>query len=148
MAALENVGEAMIEGDRPVVVAPGPYELVFDHHCTQYLFGRAPKLVCYFRIVTQGPCFGHMVRRFYNVKTLSGKPRRGGAFKVGWHSDFLREYAALFGLPERVDRVSTERFKSVIVRGRVATVCRDSKGRSIPDALRYSVVHELLEVVQ
>lgn len=141
-------GEALIEGDRPLLIEPGIYELAFDHHVTGYMFGRAPKLVCHFRIVTQGPHFGAMLRRYYNVKTLASKPRRGGSFKVGWHSDFVREYATLFGLPQRLDRVSTEQFKTAIIRGKVATVVRDTKQRSIPEALRYSVITELVERAQ
>lgn len=146
--ASNNTCEALIDGERPLLIEPGHYELVFVHHETAYMFGRAPKLICYFRIVAQGPYHGMIVRRYYNVKTLASKPRRGGSFKIGWHSDFVREYATLFGLPDRMDRISTERFKSAIVRGKVVTVDHDSKGRSIPHPLRYSVIKELTEIVQ
>lgn len=144
----EALGEFTIEGEAPLLIEPGLYDLAFDHHVTCYLFGRAPKVVCYFRIVTQGPYFEMKVRRFYNVKTLTSKPRRGGAFKIGWHSDFIREFVTLFGRPERIERISTERFKNAVVRGKVATVDHDSKGRVIPQGLRYSVVKELTELVQ
>jgi hypothetical protein len=135
--------EVEIEGERPALITPGEYELAFQYHRTLYLFGRAPKVACYFKIMTMGQHFELILPRYYNAKTLSSKPRKGGAFKVGWHSDFLREYAALFGLPPRLDRVSTETFRNVILRGRVAQVTTDSKQRVIPDPLRYSVIAEL-----
>lgn len=140
--------ECFIDGERPTLVEPGVYDLVFEYHETLYLFGRAPKLVCHFHIVTPGPFFETKLCRYYNVKTLASKPRRGGAFKIGWKSDFLREYALLFGLPARLDRISTEAFKARVIRGRVITVSRDSKQRVIPDGLRYSVIAELIEVAQ
>lgn len=140
--------DIQIDGERPALIDPGVYDLAFQFHKTGYLFGRAPKVMCYFKIITQGPCFGVSLCRYYNVKTLTSKPRKGGAFKIGWKGDFIREYALLFGLPQRIDRISTEAFRRAIVRGKVTTVATDSKKRSIPDALRYSVISELLEVVQ
>lgn len=144
----KQIDEVFIEGDRPARVNPGIYELAFDHHKTAYLFGRAPKIYCLFRIVTQGEYFGTMIARYYNAKSLNSKPRKGGAFRVGWHSDFVREYATLFGLPARIERMSTETFKTKIIRGRVKTVSTDAKHRKIPEPLQYSVIDELIEVVQ
>jgi hypothetical protein len=142
------LGEGAIDGERPILVTPGEYDFAFDYHETAYLFGRAPKLCCYFHIVTPGQFFEAQLCRYYNVKTLASKPRKGGAFKIGWKSDFLREYAILFGLPPRLDRVSTEAFKSKIIRGRVTSVSRDSKQRVIPESLRYSVISELVGMSQ
>lgn len=135
--------EIEIEGERPLLVEPGEYELAFQFHRTMYLFGRAPKVACYFKIMTMGKHFEVILPRWYNVKTLSSKPRKGGGFKVGWNCDFVREYASLFGLPARMDRISSETFKTVIVRGQVVTVTTDSKQRQIPEALRYSVIKEI-----
>lgn len=140
--------EGAIAGDRPVRIEPGEYELAFQFHRTLFLFGRAPKLCCFFKIVTLGKYFEVIVPRYYNVQSLAGKPRKGGAFKVGWHSDFVREYATIFGLPLRPNRISTEIFKTAIVRGRVDTVSTNSRQRSIPESLRYSVITELMERVQ
>lgn len=148
VADVVPINDAQIEGERPVLIEPGEYELAFQHHKTLYLFGRAPKIACYFNIVTQGKYFGVQLARWYNAKTLKSKPRKGGAFSVGWHSDFVREYAAIFGLPPRLDRFSTEAFKTAIVRGKVETVTTDSKQRRIPDVLRYSIIKELTGRVQ
>lgn len=140
--------EGTIEGDRPVLIEPGEYELAFQFHRTLFLFGRAPKLCCYFKIITPGKYFGVTMCRYYNVKSLTGKPRKGGAFKVGWYSDLVREYVTIFGLLSRPDRISTTTYKTAIVRGRVGIVCTNSKQRSIPELLRYSVITELLGRVQ
>lgn len=146
--SIRGPGECSIEGNRPILIDPGEYDLAFQFHRTLYLFGRAPKIACYFSIVTQGRHFGVQLARWYNVKTLNGKQRKGGAFKVGWHSDFVREYAAIFGLPPRLDRISTEEFRRAVVRGRVDTVTTDSKQRQIPEPLRYSIIAELTGRVQ
>lgn len=143
-----GLAEGSIEGERPALVPEGVYEFGFLHHRTAYLFGRAPKLFCYFRLLTMGEYNGLILCRYYNVKTLNSKPRKGGSFRVGWRSDFMREFVTLFGMPQRLDRVSTETFKTQIVRGRVATVSTDNKGRKIPEPLRYSVITELLEAVK
>ncbi|MHB8622076.1 MAG: hypothetical protein ACYC9J_00420 [Sulfuricaulis sp.] len=144
----QNSHEIEIEGDRPVLIPPGEYELAFQWHRTLYLFGRAPKVACYFNIVTQGKYFEVQLARWYNVKTLTSKPRKGGAFKIGWYGDFLREYTALFGLPPRLERISTEVFKTAIVRGKVDTVTMDYKHRQRSEPLHYSVITELTGRVQ
>jgi hypothetical protein len=144
---IHNSGEAQIEGQRPLLVEPGVYDLAFQFHETAYLFGRAPKVVCHFKIETPGQHYGKALVRYFNAMTLTSKPRRGGSFKIGWKSDLLREYATCFGLPARIDRLSLESFKQRVIRGRVIVVSRDSKNRSIPEPLRYSVIAELLGVV-
>ena len=142
------MGECEIQGKRPTVILPGKYEMTFQYHETRYLFGRAPKLYCHFKIVSIGDYFEQVVVRYYNLKSIKAKPRKGGAFQVGWHSDFVREYAMLFGLPQRLDRISCETFKGKIISGAIGTVSRNHKQKSLPDGLQYSVVTELIEVVQ
>lgn len=142
----DDVGEAQIEGEPPSLVAPGIYDLAFQYYETTYLFGRAPKVICRFIVATPGEFFERTLVRYYNVLTLNSKPRRGGSFRIGWKSDLLREYVNLFGMPSRLDRLSLEQMKNRIIRGRVVTVARDAKQRSIPEPLRYSVISELLEV--
>lgn len=145
---IARLAEGILEGEKPPLIEPGVYDLGFIHHRTAYLFGRAPKLILHFRVVQCGAGNGVILCRYYNVKTLNSKPRKGGSFKVGWRCDFVREYVTLFGMPARLDRISTETFKTQIVRGRVTTVERDNKGRPIPEGLRYSVISELLESVK
>lgn len=138
----------LIEGEKPILVEPGVYDLSFQYHKTHFLFGRAAKLCCYFNIVSYGKYFEVSVCRYYNVNSLTSKPRKSGGFKVGWKSDFVREYATLFGIPPRLNRISTEIFRTAIVRGRIDTVTKNSRGKVIPEPLRYSVISELLERMQ
>ena len=135
---------AELEGDRPALVEPGQYELRFDHHETLVLFGRASKLVLWFTVISMGPYFDAVkLPRFYNVKRIIGRPQRGGRFKVGFGSDFLREYARLFPAPQRLDRIPMSEFSRHVVIGRARTVTRGSDQSAIPDVLQYSVLDEL-----
>ena len=144
MARDHEESEGQLEGDCPVKIEPGVYNLAFQFHRTLYLFGRAPKLYCYFKITDPGKYYGITVIRYYNVKTLNSKPRKGGSFRIGYHSDLMREYVTLFGWPARKDRISTRAFELVIVRGRIRTVTHDAKQRLIPEPLQYSVIAELI----
>lgn len=135
---------AELDGERPALVPPGEYHLRFDHYETLVLFGRASKLVLWFTIITPGPYFDQArLARFYNVKRLIGRPQRNGRFKVGFNSDFLREYARLFPTPQRLDRIPMSEFSRHIVIGRARTVTKGSDQTDIPEALRYSVLEEL-----
>jgi len=116
---------AELEGERPALVPPGEYELRFEHHETLVLFGRASKLVLWFTVISMGPYFDSVrLARFYNVKRIIGRPQRNGRFKVGFGSDFLREYARLFPAPHRLDRIPMSEFSRHIVVGRARTVTR------------------------
>ena len=135
--------DSIIEGDKPPLVPEGNYELVFQYHKTGYVLGRAPKLMCYFKIANLGEYNGVMLMRYYNVKSLNSKARKGGSFRVSWKKDFVREYVNLFGLPKRLNRINTEILKTAIIIGKVRTVKEDYKGRPIPELLQYSVIEEL-----
>lgn len=135
---------AELDGEPPALVKPGIYELRFDHHETAVMFGRAPKLVLWFTIVSFGPYFDAVkLPRFYNVRRLIGRPSRNGRFKTGFKSNFLREYSRLFRAPTRLDRISMSEFSRHIILGRVRTVTHGSNQAEIPDGLQYSVLEEL-----
>lgn len=135
---------AELDGSRPALVEPGEYELRFEHHETLILFGRASKLVLWFTVITPGQYFDCVrLARFYNVKRIIGRPQRNGRFKVGFGSDFLREYARLFPSPTRLDRIPMSEFSRHIVVGRARTVIKGSDQSAIPTLLQYSVLEEL-----
>jgi hypothetical protein len=48
-------------------------------------------------------------------------------FPVGWMSDFLREYAMLFGLPSRLDRIAMMHSEQPEIIGRGRTVTQGSQ---------------------
>lgn len=113
------------------------------------MFGRAPKLVLWFTIITLGPYFDvAKVARFYNVRRLIGRPARNGGFKVGFHGEFIREYGRLFRVPSRVDRISMTPFQRHILIGTVRTVERGSNQREIPEACSCTYLKTLYEGTQ
>lgn len=141
--------DALIAGKAPPLVEPGEYDLVLVDYETSRMFGKAEKLALNFRIVTQGPHFGEVVSRYYNVKRIIGKPAKGGRFQVARGSNFLFEYMTIFehlGQPKRLDRVPMSHFENNIIIGRVKTVVKNYNQRKLPHALQYSVIEELLRV--
>lgn len=137
-----------LDGPTPVLVKPGTYDLRFDYYATAMMFGRAPKVILHFTIIEMGCEYFDAVQlpRYYNVTKLAERPRKYGRFKVGFRSNFLRDYARLFGVPSRLDRIPMTAFERVIIRGRIRTVTEGSDQRVIPDGLQYSVIEELVGV--
>ena len=141
------MNEGVIVGDKPPLIPSGKYDLSFQYYETLKLFGgRALKLVLWFRVVTQGEYFEVILPRYYNVTGIIGKPSKEGNFKVGWKSSFVREYAALFGLPRRLDRLSMSKYKNHIIEGHTHVVQQSTTHRSIPKDVQYSVIDELIRV--
>lgn len=128
--------------ERPLL-PPGLYDVAFDRYYTWMMFGRAPKLTLCFRVVTMGPHFETKLQRHYNISKLIGRPGAGGRFKVGFCSDFLREFAQLFGAPSRLDRIPMSSFANHIFTAKVRTVSKGSGQRAIPEGLQYSTIAEL-----
>jgi len=131
-----------------VLLPPGLYDVAYERYYTWMMFGRAPKLTLCFRIVTMGPHFGQKLQRHYNISKLIGRPGTNGRFKVGFCSDFLREYAALFGAPTRLDRIPMSNFEKHILIAKVRTVSKGSGQRDIPEGLQYSTIAELTGIRQ
>jgi len=137
----------IITDEKPPLIKPGIYDLSFVGFKTALMFSRAQKLIMQFRVITLGEFFDVDLYRYFNVQGFCGKPGKNGRFKVGWKSDFAREYAALFGeLPKRPDRFSMSRFNEKIIRGRVSTVKVGSRQRKLHKVCQYSVINELIEV--
>jgi hypothetical protein len=136
-----NDGEVV--GDMPALLPPGRYQLALDYWKTSNLFGRAPKLALWFKVVDQGTHFGLLVPRYYNVVALKGKPGRSGQFKASHGGDLARDYARLLALPTRFDRFNLQALKQHIVIGNVATVTADSRQKALAPASHYSVVRQL-----
>lgn len=139
---------AQLEGARPALVPPGNYEVAFCGYTTCVLFGKAQKLNLQFRITTMGEHFEARLSRYYNVARLIGRPRVNGRFKVGFHSDFLREFVRLFGVPTRLDRIPMSHFERRLFLARVRTVEKGGDQAIIPIGLRYSVISDLLGIQQ
>jgi hypothetical protein len=138
-----EIGFAEIDGERPSLLPPGTYDVSFVGFTTFVLFGRASKLNLRFKVVTFGEHFEKPISRYYNVARLIGRPGPSGRFKVGFSSDFIREYGRLFPVPTRLDRIPMSSFENHIFTARIRTVDKGSQQEVIPDGLRYSVISEL-----
>jgi hypothetical protein len=139
----EDTGTFDMEGEKPVLVRPGVYDLKFLYYETSMMFGRQPKLCLVFSICTMGDYFEVQVKRHYNVSKLVGKPGRYGGFKASWRGDFIREFASLFGLPQRLDRIPMSSFQNPMFQGVIKTVDHGSNQRPLPKELHYSVICQL-----
>lgn len=136
-----------IEGEPLALIPPGDYQVQFVGWWTGIMFARQPKVGLTFKIVQPGAHFGVKITRWYNARRLIGKHGKSGRFKIGRRSDFLADYARLFGMPTRTDRFSFTRLERLILLVRVDTVGINHRQRQINEKLQYSVVRELLHVV-
>ena len=134
----------LIVGDF-VQMPPGEYEAIFFGFETRLLFGRQPKLYLWFTITTPG-YIGIKLPIYFNVLSLSGRPRRSGRFKAGLRGDFVREYGRLFGELPDTESDWDESFKNVVCTVRVRTCSRSFKQQDIAECAQYSHIAEILEV--
>ena len=138
---------AVIDDNQPARIIPGVYDLRFDYFETRVMFGRCPKLVMWFTVITMGEYFNCVqLPRYYNISKLMEKPKKWGRFKVGLKSDFVRDYGRLFDIPTRLDRFPMSVFERVIIEAKVRDVTTGSNQREIPKGLRYSVIHEFVRL--
>ncbi len=139
-----RTGRDFISGQKIVKIPEGTYDFAFVCYETKRLHVNAFKLVIWFRLVSPGEHHGVVLGRYYNIKRIIGKPGLNGGFKVGPKSDFIREYAALFGcIPKRLDRIPMSPFSPVVLEGVTHTVSISARRRPIPEPARYSVINQL-----
>ena len=103
------------------------------------------KLELKFKIITPGKYYGEILSRYYNVNII-GKPQIDRHFKGPLSDHFIREYANLFGLPQRLDRIPMSNFKKHIIKGKIKTVTTGYNQARIHRQLHYSVINELVKV--
>ena len=122
-----------------VLVPDGVYQVVYDSHRVTSRFGRG-SLELWFRIVEFGPFFEERLCRYYKVNR-SGKK----SFRVGPHSVFTREFAAVFGRKPPAGLQAVRWFGTdIMVEARVETVKTSHDQKEIPEPARYNVIRELL----
>lgn len=142
----------LIEGSQPIkiegrewpLISPGEYEAAFLHHETDNkAFGGAPKLYAHFSLIDPG-VMGKVLYKAFNVKSLKGKPGKNGKFTLSHRQDLTFLLCDL-DHKVRLDRVSLHMLKEGTWRVRVRSVTRDSRQRSLPPQLQYSVIDTVLE---
>jgi hypothetical protein len=130
--------------DAPPLIPEGRYQAAYTHHETG-LFVKSPRVFLHFRIVG-GSHDGKRLYRAFRVERLNGRARKNGTFRVRHSSELFRQFVRVTGERERPDRIALSRLKSCVLQVSVRTVTTDSRQRELPEALRYSVVDEMLSV--
>lgn len=146
---VSNEMDCVISGELPELIKPDEYDMTLINYRTELFFGKAPKLVMFFKILELGEAFELILPKYYNVLEIMDKPGKKVAFKAGRSSDFLRDFSTLFPHVNirRLDRFPISYFQGVIIRGVVTTVTHDAKQRLIPKSLQYSKVSKLLRII-
>jgi hypothetical protein len=84
-----------------------------------------------------------MIYAAYRVRSLKGKPRKNGGFRVAAHGELFVMVCKVLSERGRPDRFSLLPLKAKVLRIKTRTVKRDYRQRDIPDARRYSVVNAI-----
>lgn len=141
-----DAGFAEIDGTHLELIEPGEYQLRFDFHETAMMFGRAPKLILWFKVMSFGRHVEKSVPCYYNATRLIGRAGKSGKFRVGRSSAFVRDFARLFPSPTRLDRMPMGRFADRLLIGSVRTVVKGSDQRPLAATVQYSVVDSLIRI--
>lgn len=124
-------------------VPEGIYNLKYLYHETTVRFG--PKVVLWFEIADENEHYGTKLARYYNVLSFNGLQGRGGRFKLGPMSAFVREYIQVFEEEfDSFEDITPDEYKYRVVKGIVRTVTHGANKRLIPDSLQYSTISELI----
>ena len=135
---------ALVVDDLYVEIPARSYEAKYLHYETLSIF-KSAKIVVWMEIIGFGKEFGIRLPKFYNARKLRGKPGKSGKFSVGRRSNFMMDFCSLF--PEyggrRMDRLPMSYFKDQVFIITVKTVTKNFEQKSIPSALRYSVIETI-----
>ena len=129
------------------LIPDGIYTVAYLFHETT-LYKGDPKVVVHLSIVDDEDWSGLEFRRFYNVRSFTGKPKRFGGFRAGGCSKVVRQYRGLFKKEKhRPDRISLRRLEGRLIKARFRTTKIDGDGHPLPTASWYSVIDELIEFI-
>ena len=145
-SATENAGQAGYgdEFDLP----KGNYSAcIVDASTKLFFFGRSPKVVLTFRILDLGPYFEMLVRGFYAVKRIKGKPRRHGTFEAGPRSRLLPDISKLIDSRPPTDHVPERIIEAAIFEIEVRIVDTVS-GEKLTESMQYAVVDRIVRRLQ
>jgi len=142
MGNVANLYQDGVLVDAPPLIPAGEYEAVYLRHSTAFIFNSA-KVFVHFRI-SGGEHNGATLFRAYRVKSITGRPRKGGAFKVRHSHDLYRQFVRVVGCRERPDRINLARLRGCLLKVSVVTVTKNSRQKALLPALQYSRVDEML----
>jgi hypothetical protein len=145
-SATENGGQAGY-GDE-FDIPKGTYSAcLIDASTKLFFFGRSPKVVLTFRILDLGPYFEKLVRGFYAVKRIKGKPRSNGTFEAGPRSRLLRDISKLIDSRPPTDHVPERIIEAAIFEIEVRLVDTVS-GEKLTESMQYAVVDRIVRRLQ
>tara|TARA_R110002072_G_scaffold171703_7_gene325469 strand:- start:8446 stop:8871 length:426 start_codon:yes stop_codon:yes gene_type:complete len=137
------MGDIKIIGSTPPSIEPGEYTAVYVFHETsKAAFGGKPKVYLTFRLIDPG-VFGVELFAAFNVREITGKPKRYGGFGLSRRQELTYQLAKV--LPEfRLDRPTLKPLVHKTLKVAVRTVVKDYKQRSLPLQLQYSVIDRMI----
>ncbi len=143
---IDEADDGIVEEDHPCI-PDGIYTVTYLFHET-VLFKGEMKVVVHLSIVDDEDWSGFIVCRYYNVRGHLGRLGRNGRFRAGKNSDLVREVRGLIeDQPRRLDRISLRRLKGHGIKARTRTVKGGWNRKQLPKSCWYSVVDELIELV-
>ena len=145
-SATENAGQAGY-GDEFDIPKGNYSACIVDASTRLFFFGRSPKVVLTFRILDLGPYFEKLVRGFYAVRRIKGKPRRNGTFEAGPRSRLLRDISKLIDSRPPTDHVPERIIEAAIFEIEVRLVDTVS-GEKLTESMQYAVVDRIVRRLQ
>ena len=120
---------------------------IVDASTKLFFFGRSPKVVLTFRILDPGAYFEKLVRGFYAVKRIKGKPRRNGTFEAGPRSRLLRDISKLIDSRPPTDHIPENVIESAVFEIEIRRVDR-ANGEALSESMQYAVVDRIVRKVE
>jgi hypothetical protein len=141
------LSEFIVEGAVWPLIPDREYDAVLIAYECALLrqFAGAAKVFLKFRLLDAGEHTGKVVYRAFRALRIEGS-----RFVIARKGDLHKAICRLLDIPDhrlRGDRVSLHQLKHKVIRINTRTVSKDSKGRPLPESLRYSVVDDLKGIV-
>jgi len=131
------------------LIEPGRYDArVVDAETRMFFFGRSPRAIVWFQIASMGAAFETILPAYYAVRSITGKPRRHGRFRIGLRSRLARDLAAMLNRRPPLDVVPLDELVNALFAVDVVTVDTDATQQAIPAGARYSKVARVLGVAE
>lgn len=130
----------------PNKVPEGEYIVEYVSHEIRDYYGKS-KLYYYFKIVASDNSpqeVGKVVVQYYNFKSYNQ-----GRVAVGFHSNLFRNICLVSDSNSaiRMDRIPVKAFQGKLLRAKIVTVKVGRENMPLVDAVQYSKVSQILEVV-
>ena len=123
-------------------IPEGRYEFAYVGHGYARMFKGRHKLTVAMRVVTEGPSFGTVLNRYYNVK------KQGRNYRATGSMDLAREFKDLFGKNALKCGMPWHHFEDVLVIADVVTVARDAQQRLLSESNQYSKIERLIRTAR